>query len=127
MAVKYKSYVKKMYQEHQELFDEFDGVHAAYVLNKAVNQKEYNDKGKEVIRVVEEWENRLCSRMEKGKNSTYSHRLADKFKEELRLRYSLIDFIGVEVKAPATKPVPPVIKKEVEQEPFPDIPWITFS
>ncbi len=129
MAVKYKDYLKNMYSKHQKLFDEFDGVHAAYTLDKANNQSEYNSKGLEVMRVVEEWEGRLCKQMEKGKNSTYSHRLADKFKQELRLRFPLIDFIGVEIKSPATKQAPPVaeVKKTVEEELFSDIPWITFS
>jgi uncharacterized coiled-coil DUF342 family protein len=100
MAIKYKDYLKQMYEEHQELFDSFDKVHAEYVLDKSAHQQEYNEKGREVMRVVEEWESRLCSRMEKGKHSSFSHRLADKFKEELRVRYPKIDFIGVEISKP---------------------------
>jgi 23S rRNA pseudoU1915 N3-methylase RlmH len=106
MTVKYKDYVKQMYDEYNKLFSDFDKVHAKYVLDKAENQDEYNKKGREVMHVVEEWESRLCSRMEKGKHSSFSHRLADKFKEELRHRFSMIDFIGVEIKKPNQQVAP---------------------
>ncbi len=130
MAVKYKNYIKKMYTEYQELFDEFDGIHATYTLDKPGNQAKYNTKGKEIMKVVEEWENRLCSKMEKGKNSTFSHRLADKFKEELRIRYPLIDFIGVTIQKPTRPPLPtpPPTKKPPQRiEDELNIPRIVFS
>lgn len=108
MAVKYKEYVKKMYEEHKELFDKFDGAHAAYVLDRAKGQDEFNEVGKDVLRVVEDWERKLCRTMEKGKNSSYSHRLADKFREELRKRYAKFDFIGVKIKKPAEFTLPKI-------------------
>lgn len=109
-----------MYDEHEELFSDFDKVHAEYVLDKSAHQAEYNKQGREVMRVVEEWESKLCSRMEKGKHSSFSHRLADKFKEELRVRYPKIDFIGVEIKKPAKK------KPAPKQDIF-SIPQIKFN
>lgn len=103
MAIKYKAYLQKMYDEHQSLFEEFTLTHAKYHLEKAKWQDEFNEVGKEVMKVVEEWENRLCKQMEKGNNSTYSHKLADKFRAELRVRFPLIDFVGVTVKKPVTQ------------------------
>ena len=98
MAVKYKEYVKKMYDEAKDLFDRFDGIHASYVLDKYAHQDEFNEIGKDIIRVVEDWERKLCRTMEKGNHSGYSNKLADKFREEIRKRYSKLDFIGVTIK-----------------------------
>jgi hypothetical protein len=98
MAPKFKAYLKEMYDAHKELFDDFEEIHAKYTLEKSKWQHEFNEEGKSVIRVVEEWENKLCTRMEKGKHSGFSHRLADKFRAELRVRFPMIDFIGVTVK-----------------------------
>ena len=109
MAVKYKSYVKKMYTEQSELFDAIEEAHAEYQLDKKKHQDNFNEQGKEVLRVVEEWENRLCNQMEKGKNSTYSHRLADKFRQEIRVRFPLIDFIGVKVSSKPLEQIPKIV------------------
>lgn len=98
MAVKYKDYLNKMYKEHKELFDDFESVHAEYGLDKRKYQAKFNEQGKEALRIVEEWENKLCRQMEKGKNSAYSARLAEKFRAELRTRFPLIDFVGVTIK-----------------------------
>lgn len=99
MAVKYKAYLQKMYTEHQDLFDRFEDIHHQYQMDKLKFQEEFNSQGIGVMRVVEEWENRLCKQMEKGKNSTYSLHLADKFRAELRVRFPLIDFVGVTTKS----------------------------
>jgi len=106
MAVKYKNYLKEMYIKHSELFDSFETIHAAYVLDKATHQAEFNRQGQEVLRVVEDWENRLCNQMEKGKHSSFSHRLADKFREELRIRFPMIDFVGAKIKPAADFVIP---------------------
>jgi hypothetical protein len=121
MTLKYQKYLQEMYDSNQELFADFDDIHAKYILNRAKFQDEYNESGKQVMRVVEEWENKLCSRMEKGKNSSFSHRLADKFRSQLRVRFPLIDFIGVTTRR--TTPSPPSNK---DQEDF-DIPKIKFG
>lgn len=97
MAPKFKAYLTEMYAEHKQLFDNFEKIHANYALNKTRWQQEFNEEGRAVMRIVEEWENKLCTRMEKGKYSNYSHKLGDKFRQELRTRFPLIDFVGITI------------------------------
>ena len=98
---KYKEYYQKMVEENAELFESFREIHDLYAKNKFAHQDEFNEIGYEVIEVIRDWERRLCSAMGRGKYSSYSHRLADKFKEEIRKTLPLIDVIGVKIKKPA--------------------------
>jgi hypothetical protein len=42
-----------------------------------------------------DWEQRLCAGMERSKNGVYSMKLADKWWEEIKKRYSHIEMVGV--------------------------------
>ncbi len=93
---KYKDYFKKMLAENRELFAEFEKWQEEY-RNRKLSQEEYNRKGAAVLPVIKEWETRLCSHMEGGKYNVYSSKLAEKFWEEVRKKFPLIDFVGVEI------------------------------
>ena len=94
---KYREYFQKMLSENEELFDEFSQIHAKYQLDQTTNQAEFNRVGEKVVEMAREWEQRLCGHSEKGKNAVFSARLADKFKEEMKAFFPMIDFVGVEV------------------------------
>ncbi len=85
-----------MLAENKELFAKFEKWHQKYQ-NKELSQEEYNQKGAPVMMVIKDWETRLCAHMEGGKYNTYSAKLAEKFWEEVRKRFPLIDFVGVEI------------------------------
>ncbi len=98
---KYRDYFRRMLAVESELFEEFGAVHAKYEKNQERNQDEFNRVGKRVVEVIREWENKLCDRTERGVHSKFSSRLAEKFQEEVKTFFPLIDFVGVEVTRPA--------------------------
>jgi hypothetical protein len=95
--IKYKTYVKDMYEANKNLFAEFKLLHDLFAKNKKSYQANFNSQGEVIMRILHDWEAKLCGHMEKGNNAVYSARLAEKFWEEVRKTYPLIDFIGVRV------------------------------
>lgn len=87
-----------MCADNKELFEEFQFIHDLYKENRKANQIVFNEKGALVRRVVEEWDRRLCGRMEKGSNANYSARLSEKFWGLVKTRFPLIDFVGATIK-----------------------------
>ncbi len=86
-----------MVSENQELFDDFKKVHDSFADNRMRYQEEFNTKGQIIMEIIQEWEKRLCSRMEGGKNSVYSTNLSEKFREEIKKIYPKIDLVGVKL------------------------------
>ncbi len=93
---KYKRYFQEMLRQNKKLFEEFEQVHEKYQ-KREISQEEYNRLGSKVLEKVKEWESKLCLHMESGKYGNYSAQLAEKFRSEVRKKFPLIDFIGVEV------------------------------
>lgn len=93
--IKYKEYFKQMCEENAALFSEFQFIHDLYKANKKANQVIFNEQGLLVRKVVEDWDRKLCGRMERGANASYSARLSEKFWGLVRERFPLIDFVGV--------------------------------
>lgn len=95
MAVKYKHYVEKMLDENKAVFDSFRLTHDNYGLNPQKYQDEFNLQGEKVLEIVREYEQRLCSNQERGMYNVFSGKLADKFQQELKVHFPLIDHIGL--------------------------------
>lgn len=110
--VRYKEYVKKMIDENRDLFDEFRVIHDKYSLENEKHQSELNHIGEKVQEVIKEYENRVCANTERS-FSQYSANLAEKFQNEIRSIFPMIDFIGVKVTSTRTVKSPDafVIKK----------------
>lgn len=96
--IKYKEYFKEMCGQNKKLFDEFLFIHNLYKDNKKANQVVFNELGLQVRHVVEDWDRRLCGRMERGSNASYSAKLSEKFWGEVKKIFPLIDFVGVTYK-----------------------------
>ncbi|MFH2085778.1 MAG: hypothetical protein ABII21_03275 [bacterium] len=96
--IKFKEYFKKMCDENKVVFDEFQFIHNLYKGNRKANQVIFNEQGAVVRRIIEDWDRKLCGRMERGKNATYSTRLSEKFWGEIRARFPMIDFVGAVIK-----------------------------
>jgi hypothetical protein len=92
---KYKEHVEDMYAAHQELFDSFKQLHDKYALDPKKYQKEFNEEGPDVLRIIQRWESSLCGKSEGGKFGKFSSKLADKFWGEIRTTYPKIDSIGL--------------------------------
>ena len=97
MAAKYKDYFNQMFSENRDLFHQFMVISQQYSVDKSAHQVEFNRLGQTVTEIIRDWERRLCRQMEKGKNSVFSARLADKFWAEVRKFMPLIDLVGVEI------------------------------
>jgi len=100
-TTKYKKYYDLMTNQNEKLFDKFDGVNNEFAINpkSRLTATKFHKLGFEVVDIVRFWERKLCSGMEKGNNSVYSDKLADKFWNEVRGRFSQIDMVGVKTKA----------------------------
>lgn len=96
--IKFKEYFKKMCEENKKVFDEFKFIHDLYKANKKANQVVFNEHGLAVRHIIEDWDRKLCGRMERGANAGYSARLSEKFWGEVRLMFPLIDFVGATIK-----------------------------
>lgn len=96
MAVKYKEYFQDMVDNNKELFTSFKTIHDAYAEEPEKWQKEYNEKGQDILDIIRRYENMLCSKSEGSSYGKFSSTLSDKFWNEVRVHFPKIDFIGME-------------------------------
>ncbi len=97
MAAKYKEYFQLMLKNHKEEFDLFRDIHDRYSLNQHELQKEFNEVGSKIVRIVRNWEDKLCNRSEGSGYGKFSSALSEKFHEEVRREFPMFDSIGLAV------------------------------
>ena len=93
--VKYKEYVQKMLNENGQTFGEFRKIHDKYALSSNGLQEEFNKKGEKILEIIREYENKLCANTERGMYNKFSGGLAQKFQDEIRKVFPMIDHIGL--------------------------------
>ncbi len=99
MAVpKFRQYFNQMFEENKELFMEFKFIHDDYIKDRQKHVEQFNKVGKKVVAIISDWENKLCGHMEKGNNAVFSAKLADKFNNEVKKYFPMIDWVGVKIK-----------------------------
>jgi len=103
---KYKEYCQKMLANHKSLFDRFREVHDKYHLSPDKFQEEFNSIGVQVMDIVKEWEDKLCNRSEGSGYGSFTTKLAEKFMNEVRKEFSMIDRVGIVVKKAAKNEIP---------------------
>lgn len=84
-----------MIETNKEIFGEFKKIHALYVLDQDKWQEKFNKEGERVIKIVKEWEDRLCKQSEKAGYGNYTGTLAEKFQSEVKKEFPLIDHVGL--------------------------------
>lgn len=87
-----------MVDENKDAFSAFKKLHDRYALEGDSMQDEYNKEGKKILSIIQEYENKLCKNSEKT-YSLFTGNLAEKFREEIRKAYPMIDHIGIIVKS----------------------------
>ena len=92
---KYKEFVDLMIKNNKEIFDQFKTLHDQYGLNPDELQERFNKEGAKVVRIVREWEDKLCRRSEGSGYGSYSGNLAEKFQGEVRKIFPQIDAVGI--------------------------------
>lgn len=86
-----------MIDENKKLFEEFKIVHDQYKTDKRNFQKQFNAQGKVVVDIMREYEDRLCSGMERGVYGKYSNKVSEKFWQRVKKDFPLIELVGVEI------------------------------
>jgi len=94
---KYKEYFQRMINENKDLFESFKQLHDAYAMNQESWQEKFNAEGAKISEVIREYENRLCANTERGMYNHYSAGLAQKFQDEVRAHFPMIDHIGLKI------------------------------
>ena len=86
-----------MIDNNKDAFDKFRVIHDKYCLftDKNFLQEQYNEEGEKIMDIITEWEQRLCSHSEKAGYSNYSGNLSEKFHEEIKRIFPMIDYIGL--------------------------------
>lgn len=92
---KYKEYYDRMVNENKEIFEKFKVLHSNYDLDDEKYQNEFNTEGQKILDIAHVWENRLCKSSEGAGFGTFTVKLAEKFQEELRANFPLIDHVGI--------------------------------
>jgi hypothetical protein len=92
---KYQEYYKKMLEVNKKLFDSFASVHADYGMDQDKWQEKFNEIGGEVLKIIHDWENKLCAHSEKAGYGNYTGGLAEKFQQEIKNHFPLIDHVGI--------------------------------
>ena len=92
---KFKEYYNRMVEENKEAFDKFTQIHFEYSTDEEKYQDEFNKEGEKIQKIIHEWEDKLCSQSEKAGYGNYTGNLAEKFQEEVRHHFPLIDYIGI--------------------------------
>lgn len=95
---KYKEYVERMIQANEDLFEKFTKLEDKYSHDEDTFQEEFNKLGEKVVLITKEWEGKLCRQSEKAGYSSYTTALAEKFQNEVKKRFPLIDHVGIIVK-----------------------------
>jgi len=84
-----------MLEENKNIFDSFTDLHQRYTLDEEKYQNEFTKEGERIQNIAHEWENKLCSQSEKAGFGNYTSNLSEKFQAELRLKFPLIDHVGI--------------------------------
>lgn len=92
---KSQQYFQDMIEYHKDLFDNFSKIHNEYVQDAKKFQKEFNEKGEEVLGIIRKYENMLCGQSEGGKYGKFSSNLSETFWKIIRGKFPKIDFIGM--------------------------------
>ncbi|MCC6711524.1 MAG: hypothetical protein IT416_04220 [Candidatus Pacebacteria bacterium] len=95
---KYKQYFTLMEDQNKQIFADFFRVHQLFELEGAKYEEEFHQTGQKVVDIIRDWDRRLCSAMGRGAFSQYSQKLSEKFWDEARKTFPLIDRVGVRVK-----------------------------
>ncbi|PWU23158.1 hypothetical protein C5B42_03895 [Candidatus Cerribacteria bacterium 'Amazon FNV 2010 28 9'] len=94
---KFQQYYQQMWDQHKDLLSRFLDIHDAYKTNRIAHQQEFNEIGKQARELMEEWDKRLCTQMEKGKNGVFSSKVSEKFWNEVKKDFPLIEMVGVQI------------------------------
>lgn len=89
-----------MISDNREFFEGFRKIHDRYALSQDELQDDYNKEGARALEFIREYENRLCTNTERGMYNRYSAVLAEKFQNEVKKLFPMIDHVGIIIEKP---------------------------
>lgn len=92
---KYRKYFQEMLDQNQEKFSAFKVIHDGYQADRKQWSQRFHAEGQPIVDLIREYERRLCSGMERGKNAVFSAKVAEKFWAEVKTYLPLIERVGV--------------------------------
>jgi len=95
MATKFQDYFERMIETQKEMFDSFAVIHQQYSQDPDKYQDLYNKEGIKILKIIHEWETKLCSQSEKAGYGYATEKLSEKFMQLIRQKFPLIDYIGI--------------------------------
>ena len=93
--VKYKHFYQLMSEQNSELLKKFLTIHDGFSKDPTKWEDNFHSVGRDVLDIMRDWERRLCSGTEKSHYAQYSSKLAEKYWEEIKKDFPLIDQVGV--------------------------------
>lgn len=102
MATRYQEYVNKMLDEQKIVFDTFRKIHDEYQISGEALQEKFNEVGTGVLRIIQDYEDKLCSNQERGMYNKFSSTLSEKFRAEIKKIFPMIDHIGLKIEKAKT-------------------------
>lgn len=84
-----------MVKKNEKLFSDFKRIHDKVEGDKSL-RKEFNQLGEEVTEIIRVYVDDLCRTSEGSGYGNYTSKLSDKFWNEVRKEFPLIDDVGIE-------------------------------
>lgn len=94
---KFAQLYNTMVKDHQAVFNEFREIHELFKLDRNAHRAAFNTKGKEIMEILREYEDRLCQGMERGQFGVFSDKVSEKFWQRVKKDFSHIEMVGVEI------------------------------
>lgn len=95
MSVKYKEFYKNTVEGNKTIFARFIEIHDKYSKDKDKFEHEFHEIGSEIMTILKKAEDKLCFQTENGRYGKFSSQLAEKFWEEIKKDFPLIDTVQV--------------------------------
>lgn len=95
---KYKQYYKLMQSNNEKLLQQFKKIHDGFASDPSSWEDQFHAVGRDVLDVMRDWERRLCSGTERGNYALYSVKLAEKYWNEIKHDFPLIEQVGLKTK-----------------------------
>ena len=95
---KYKQYYDLMVRNNQKDLDKFKKIHDQYQTDPQMYSAIFHKAGRNILDIMRSYERKLCAGMERSNNGAYSDKLAEKFWQEIRKEFPLIDQVGVKIR-----------------------------
>lgn len=92
---KYKKFYQLLSEQNKDLLKKFQEIHNGYAADPKKWEAQFHSVGRDVLDVMRDWERRLCSGTEKSHYAQYSSKLAEKYWEEIKKDFPLIEQVGV--------------------------------